>query len=144
MKTMPASRGGMNNFAMIEEDASSEPRLDIVSSFNSPRGSNGSVMDKGADWVVKFSLLSSPRREESSAQHIAARIAIQNIGLSHMVPRMSLVSAFNLRPKSLVVSSVTMASVNGDKDAGDQDQTLKMKPITIVIGGSVRLGNQHF
>ncbi|CAG0881065.1 unnamed protein product [Cyprideis torosa] len=50
-------------------------------------------------------LLSSPRREESSAQHIAARIAIQNIGLSHMVPRMSLVSAINFRPKSLVVSS---------------------------------------
>ncbi|CAG0887852.1 unnamed protein product [Cyprideis torosa] len=47
-------------------------------------------------------LLSSPRREESSAQQIAARIAIRNLGLSHMVPRMSLVSAFNLRPKSLV------------------------------------------
>ncbi|CAG0905114.1 unnamed protein product [Cyprideis torosa] len=62
-------------------------------------------MLKGADWVVKFSLLSSPRRAESSAQQIAARIAIQNLGLSHMVPRMSLVSAFNLRPKSLVVSS---------------------------------------
>lgn len=32
-----------------------------------------------------------------------------------------------------------MASVNGDEDAGDKDQTLKMKLITIVIGGSATL-----